>query len=181
MVRPPAGPNDDSIVIENLAPGRYWLRLSSSRGYIASATMGGVDLLHEPLVVGSGANMTVEVKMRDDNGEIDGTVPTLTALSGSSVAASPQGFATPEAWVYFVPLPSGPGHFQMQGVTGDGKVQSPPLAPGDYLVLAFATQQPFLPYRDREAMRAFESKGQLVHVGSGQKVSVQLQLIPNSN
>jgi hypothetical protein len=86
VVRPPAGPNDDSMVIENVAPGRYWLRLSSSRGYVASATMAGVDLLHEPLVVGSGSNMTVEVEMRDDVGEIDGTVPTLTALGGSSSA-----------------------------------------------------------------------------------------------
>ena len=43
------------MVIENLAPGRYRLRLSTTRGYVASATMNGIDLLHEPLVVAPGS------------------------------------------------------------------------------------------------------------------------------
>lgn len=176
-VRPPAGPNGDAMVIENVMPGRYWLRLSSSRGYVASATMGGVDLLHEPLVVGSGSNTTVEVEMRDDGGEIDGTVQTLTAPAGSSDATVQQGPPAPGAWVCFVPMAGGPGQFQMQGVNGDGKFQSPSMAPGDYMVLAFTNRQPNLPYRDSEAMRAYDSKGQVVHLAAGQKVSVQLQAI----
>ena len=52
------------------------------------------------------------------------------------------------------------------------------MTPGTYRVLAFANQQPNLPYRDAEAMRAYESKGQVVHLPAGQKTSVQLQLIP---
>jgi hypothetical protein len=53
------------------------------------------------------------------------------------------------------------------------------MPPGVYRVLAFANQQPNLPYRDAEAMRAYESKGQVVHLSAGQKASVQLQLIPS--
>lgn len=72
-LRPPTGPNDESLVLEDLAAGRYWLHLSTSRGYVASATMGGIDLLHEPFVVASGSNQPIEIKMRDDNAEIEGT------------------------------------------------------------------------------------------------------------
>jgi hypothetical protein len=180
-LRPPSGPNDDSIVVENVAPGRYWLRLSSSRGYVASATMGGVDLLHEPLVVGSGSNPTVEVEMRDDGGEIDGTVPKLTAPAGPSDSRAHDRSSIEESWVCFVPLPSGPGQFQALPVGGDGKFQSPAMAPGDYLVLAFPNRPQNLAYRDREAMRAYESKGQVIHLAAGQKVSVPLQVIADSD
>jgi hypothetical protein len=51
------------------------------------------------------------------------------------------------------------------------------MAPGTYRVLAFKNQQANLPYREADAMRAYESKGQVVHLSAGQKVSVQLQII----
>jgi hypothetical protein len=88
FLRPPTGPNDDSLVIENLASGRYWLRLSSSRGYVAAATMGGIDLLHEPLVVAPGSSTPIEITMRDDNAEIDGTVAGITARSMTTSATA---------------------------------------------------------------------------------------------
>jgi len=42
-------------------------------------------------------------------------------------------------------------------------------------VLAFAGAHPNLPYRDPEAMKAYETKGQVIHVESGQQVNLQLQ------
>jgi hypothetical protein len=51
------------------------------------------------------------------------------------------------------------------------------VAPGNYRVLAFKTRQPNLPYRDAEAMKAFDAKGQIVHFSAGQKTTVQLQTI----
>ena len=178
-VRPPTRPNDDSLVIENLEPGRYWLRLTSSRGYVASATSGGVDLLHEPIAVAPASTIPVEVTMRDDGGTIEGTIPTI-AQSGTKSGAS----LTPtwvQAWVYCVPRPNSPGQFETLGVSGDGKFQSQVLAPGDYLLLAFADRQEFLPYRDPEAMKTYESKGEVVHVSAGQTASVQLEVIPSKS
>ena len=49
-LRQPTGPNDESLVLENLTPGRYWLHLHPTRGYVVSATRDGVDLLRQPLV-----------------------------------------------------------------------------------------------------------------------------------
>jgi hypothetical protein len=175
--RQPTGQNDDALVLESLPPGRYWLQAYSSRGYVASANMGGVDLLHDPMVVAPGSSAPIEITMRDDTAELDGTVagitpPAITESTSSTFTRQP-----PQAWVYCVPAPDSPGQFRQVGISPDGKFNSPAMPPGVYRILAFASQQPNLPYRDAEAMRAYESKGQVVHLSGGQKASVQLQLI----
>jgi hypothetical protein len=176
-LRPPTGPNDESFVLQNVAPGRYWLRLHSSRGYVAAATMGGIDVLHQALIVSPGSSTPIEVTMRDDMAELDGTVAGITrpTVIGAKMShLMPQ----PQAWIYCVPLPDSSGQFQQIWVSPDGTINTSQMAPGAYRVMAFADQQPNLPFRDPEAMRAYESKGQVVHLSAGQKTSVQLQLIP---
>ncbi len=179
-LRPPTRPNDNSLVMENLPPGRYWLRLSTSRGYVAAATMGTTDLLREPMVVAPGSNTTIEIKMRDDGAELEGTLGNLSDEPSMTAGAVSTGMYLPKAWVYCVPLPDSAGQFQQLGVSADGTFTSPMMTPGDYRVLAFAKQQPNLPYRDPEAMRAYESKGPVIHLAAGQKATVQVQLIANS-
>jgi hypothetical protein len=174
----PTGPNDDSLVLEDVPPGRYWLRLYSSRGYVSSATMGGVDLLRQPLVVGSGSNAAIEITMRDDNAEVEGTVAGIAAASATAGRDYPENSA-PSAVLYWVPLPDSHGQFLEFETSHDGKFSSQTIVPGTYRVLAFKNRQPDLPYRDAEAMRAYETKGQVVHLSPGQKANVQLQIISN--
>jgi len=169
--RPPLGPNDESLVIDGIAPGRYWIRLHSARGYIAAATMGSTDVLHQPVAIGTGSTASVDVVLRDDYATIDGSV------SGVGPAPLTVGPWTALAWISCVPLPDSPGEFQQVPIQSDGKFDFT-LPPGSYRVLAFQLQHPNLPYRDPEAMRAFENKGQVIHVEGNQKVSLQLQLIP---
>jgi hypothetical protein len=54
------------------------------------------------------------------------------------------------------------------------------VAPGVYRVIAFRSRKSDLPYRDAEAMKAYETKGQVVHFAPGQKVTLQLQAISDS-
>ena len=169
-IRPPNRPNDDVLVMENLMPGRYWLQLDTGRGYVAAATMGGVDLLHEPLVVGSGSSASIEIRMRDDGAELTGTV---AGMSASPPISGDAGLR--EVWVYCVPLPDSPGRFQNLTST-DGTFTFAMMPAGSYRVLAFATPQEQLPYRDPEAMRVYESKGEIIHLSAGQKASVQVQV-----
>jgi hypothetical protein len=115
--------------------------------------------------------------MRDDGGKIEGTIPAIAQVAAP--ADSP--FTRSQAWVYCVPHASNAGQPHPLGVTPEGKFLSPALAPGDYLLLAFAEPQPYLPYRDSEAMKAYEVKGQIVHLSAGQTASVQLQLITSEN
>jgi hypothetical protein len=174
--RPPTGPNDDSMVFENLTPGRYWLRLNASRGYVAAATMGGVDLLHEPLVVAAGSSTPIDIRLRDDTAEIDGTVTGMTTdpNTGPGTPATP-------VFLYCVPLPDSSGQYQQLGASvPDGTFMSDRMAPGTYRVLAFKNQQPRLPYRDAEAMKAFDTLGPVVHLSPGQKTTVQVPIISSS-
>jgi hypothetical protein len=174
-IRPPTGSNDDSLVIEDLSPGRYWLRLHTSRGYIASATQGSTDLLRQPLKIDSSTATPIEVRVRDDVAELDGTVATLALQSAT---APGDGSAEAAAvWIYLVPLPGGSGEFREITTSSGSEFTSPRMAPGDYRVLAFSTAQPHLAYRDAEAMKAYESKGPVVHLTAGQKTTVQVETI----
>lgn len=179
-LRPPSSSKDQSLVLENLAPGRYWLRLTPSRGYVASATLGATDLLREPLVIGSGSNASIEIKMRDDGAEIEGKITGVTGVPEASSQAASSRVHTPQAWVYCVPLPDSHGEVHQAPVSSDGAFSFSMLAPGSYRVLAFSGQQPELPYRDPEAMRPYETKGQVIQVTAGQKAKMQLQLISST-
>ena len=172
-LRPPMHPNDEAMVFENLLPGKYWFRPGSNRGYVAAATMGTTDLLHEPLTVVAGSTGVIDVKMRDDFAEIDGTV---TGISTESIPAPET--TSSSIYVYCVPLPDGPGQFQQLGTSSsDGKFMSDRMAPGAYRILAFRSPQPRLPYRDLDAMKAYESLGPVVHLSPGQKTTVQVPII----
>ncbi len=178
QIRPPTGPNDDSMILENLPPGRYWLRLNSSRGYVASATLGGVDLLHEPLVVGAGSGLPIEVKLRDDFAEMEGSVAEMStgSTTNGTVASRPYSSGV---WVYCFPLPDSGGQFQQLEVSTDGKF-SLKMVPGSYRILAFNARQLNLPYRDATAMRPYETKGEVVHLIAGQKATLQVHLTSSS-
>lgn len=178
QIRPPTGANDVAMVLENLAPGRYWLRFHANRGYVAAATMGGVDVLREPLIVTRGSNTPIEITMRDDFAEIEVSAPNDAPNSElASGTGAPYRSWRPTAVVYCVPLPDGPGEFTQLGFARtetETKFVSQNIAPGDYRVLAFKTDQPNLPYRDAESMKAYEAKGPVVHLTAGQKATIQL-------
>jgi hypothetical protein len=84
------------------------------------------------------------------------------------------------AYVYCIPEPDSPGQFQQIQVSADGKFTSQMMAPGSYRVLAFSRRQPNLPYRDVDAMRDYDTKGQVIHLVAGQKESLQLHVFSSS-
>jgi hypothetical protein len=175
-LRPPTGPNDNSMVLEDIAPGRYWLRTRAGRGYVASATTGGIDLLRQPFAVGLGTTVPIDITLRDDNAEIEGSVAGITPIAAPSESLGGRRWS-PSAHIYCVPLPDSPGQFLELSASLDGTFDYQTVAPGTYHVMAFKNRQPELPYRDPEAMKAYDSKGQVVRVSAGEKASVQLQLV----
>ncbi|HXZ41343.1 MAG TPA: hypothetical protein VEG68_11440 [Terriglobales bacterium] len=182
-LRGPSGPEDESLVIDNVRPGRYWVRINSSRGFAASVTCGGIDLQRQPLVIGLGGSTSpIEVTMRDDGAEIEGTVEGMAKPVSEAGASQPQTWLQPElqAHVYLVPAPDSSGEFREAWVSPEGKFTLQQVPPGVYRVLAFDRAQPELEYRNADAMRAYESKGQAVSLVAGQKQQLQLQMISTS-
>ncbi|HYL14531.1 MAG TPA: hypothetical protein VEV41_15920 [Terriglobales bacterium] len=191
-LRPPTNPKDDTLALENVHPGRYWVRFDAARGYVASATSGAVDLLQQPLLVAlGGATSAIEVTLRDDGAEIDGVVEGADAPASGTENPESSGLVTmgapsfsllysPAAHVYCVPVGDSSGQFREFWVGQDGKFNSPLLAPGAYRVLAFDHAQDQLEYHNTEAMLAYDSKGQLVSLVAGQKEYLRLRPMTTS-
>jgi hypothetical protein len=172
-LRPPKNSNDDSLVIENVFPGRYRVQATSSIGFVASVVSGGTDLRREPLVVGPGATLPpIEITVRDDGAQIDGTAvaPSDPAHSG----ASPQGIA---GTVYFIPVSNGGGAFTQTWLSQEGAFHVEQLPPGEYRVLAFDRQQPDLEYERDEVLSRFDSRSQVIRATAGEKQHVRVPLI----
>jgi len=174
-LRPPSGPEDDSLVIEGTPPGRYWVKVDTSRGFASAISSGTTDLQHHPLIVGpGGSSAPIEITMRDDTAEIDGTVESLAASPTGSSSQVSEGSS---AHLYCIPLPDSSGEFKDIWVQADGKFGPQQMPPGTYRVLAFDRPQPDLEYRNPEAMKAYDAKGQLVRLIAGQKEHLHLQLV----
>jgi hypothetical protein len=179
-LRPPQGKDDASMVIPDVPPGRYWLRLLASRGYVASATAEGVDLLREPLTVLPGNSPAIDINMRDDFAELEGTFTNIGAGTKTATSVGDRLSSRSSAYIYMVPLPGEPGQFRQFGEDTEGEFDFQNVAPGKYLVLAFDKQQFNLPYRDSETMRNYESKGRTVRLTAGQKEKLELPIISSS-
>jgi hypothetical protein len=176
-LRLPDGSKDDTLAIDGVSAGVYWVRVSSSRGYPASVRSGNLDLQRQPLVVGvGGAASPIEITMRDDTAEISGTVSGMVqpAQEARGTASYP---AQTRAVIYFFPLPDSSGDLMKVPVQPDGSFVAPNVVPGAYRLLAFDREQTELDNLNPEAMQACDSKGPVVRVIGGQKERVTLQLI----
>lgn len=186
-LRPPTSSSDDSLVLEDAGPGRYWVHVGSARGYVQSITSANRDLLREPLTISSGAPAPIEITMRDDFATIEGLVEGVNSKlpggGGNGVAvreiSSQSGEPSPSAYVLCIPLPDGAGQFQQFGASPDGTIRGSSMAPGTYRVLAFAHRHDNFAYRDPQVLKAYESFGQVVTLAPGQTQHVELQLVPD--
>lgn len=167
---PKAG--DDSLTIDGVAPGRYWVKVNTSKGYAASITSGALDLQHQPLVVGvAGTTSPIEITLRDQTAELDGAV---NVQNGDSQSVDQAAGSLSNAHIYLVPLPESSGEFRDSVAAADGSFQFQ-MPPGTYRALAFASDQQ-LPYRDPEAMRVYDSAGIVLDLEPGQKQKIQLHV-----
>jgi len=170
-LRNPNGKGNEDLVVENAREGKYRVWVMPNRGYVASATSGGVDLLHKPLVVGAGgASAPIEITLRDDTATLDGTVSPIPPTGGEP---NPYGGVS----VFCFPIESGVGRL-VQGFAGvDGTFSMQNLPPGRYLVLAFPTPYQNLEYRNEEVLRQYESKGTIVTLEAGQRAEVKVSVL----
>jgi hypothetical protein len=177
-LRQPTGPEDESLVLENVKPGRYWVRVDSPRGFAASIKCGETDLLHHPLVVPAGGSSDpIELTMRDDGAQIDGIIENVPTIPGRSLIQAAQ--MPPH--VYLIPSQDSTGQFREIWVSPDGKFSSQQIPPGDYQVLAFDRPLPELEYRNEEAMRKYHSQEKTIRLVAGQKEELRLHMISGSD
>lgn len=174
-LRQPSGPEDESLILEHVKPGRYWVHADSARGFAASIKCGEMDLLHHPLVVPAvGSTDPIELTLRDDGAQIDGSIENVPTIPGPSLAPTAQ--TSPH--IYLLPLADSTGQFREVWASPDGKFSLGQIPPGDYQVLAFDRPQPELEYRNEEAMRKYDSRE--IRLLPGQNLHLQLHMILGS-
>jgi hypothetical protein len=175
-LRPPKNQEDESLVFGNARPASYRLRMGCNpAGYVAGVSSGGRDSLRQPLVVGLGAAVPpLEITIRDDGAQVQGSIenwprqpqntPMRNLLRSNSAVA------------LFLPTPDSTGQFCQAWVNPDGDFSLPQVAPGDYRVIAFDHMPEELEYGNAEAMKKYESKGQVLRLVAGQKEHLRLRL-----
>jgi hypothetical protein len=187
-LQPARGANDDSWSMTGIIPGRYWVQAQGMRGYIASMSAAGVDLMRDPLVAGPGGTTPpIEVTLRNDGATLK---VTLAASDNPSTAT----FAT--AFVYIIPdfdfvgpisqltVTNNPGAglsasvgFSTIGPVAISDSMVSGLAPGSYHVYTFATPHD-LEYRNPEAMQAYSAQSQAVTLTAHDTTSLEVKLPP---
>lgn len=178
-LRPPMGPDDESLVFENVLPGRYWVHVETRVGYVASIRSESTDLQHLPLEVGFGASPPqIELSVRDDGADVQGSVAGLTNSGnrGGAFHFSAQTGGFVYGFVYIVPTTDS-GQMKMTGLGPDGNFRVQQLPPGTYRVLAFEHQRPELEFANQDLMSRYDSKAQVISVVAGQSENLQLSLI----
>jgi hypothetical protein len=186
-LRPPTREKNNSLAFDAIPPGRYWVHVYPAPGFPSAVSSGGIDLLHHALTVTEGSSAPIEITMRNEAAEIDGTVEgfsnVLEKTQGGNESASGSADSVPYhslPYVYCIPLPDGNGQFAQTPVGRDGHFNLIDVAPGTYRLLVFPRQQPELEYENPETMKSYESKGIVVRVVAGQKEHVRIPMISPS-
>jgi hypothetical protein len=180
-IQPPKNPEDETLVFTNVSPGSYWVRAAGVTpwGYMAAVSSGGNDLLRQPLVVGFGAaTPPIEITIRDDGAQIDGSVENWRKEERPAVI---HGFSrSGQAVVVLLPIADSTGQFRQTWISSNGDFNLPQVPPGEYRVIAFDRWPEDLEYENAEAMQKYESKGQLLRVVAGQNEHLHLALSSGS-
>jgi hypothetical protein len=175
-IQPPKSPEDETILFTNVSPGSYRVRAGESPwGYTSAVSSGGNDLLRQPLVVALGAAPPpIEITIRDDGAQINGSVENWRKEERPTVIRSVS--RNGQGAVIFLPIADSTGQFRQTWISSNGDFNLSQLPPGEYRVIAFDHRPEDLEYESAEAMRKYQSKGQLLRVVAGQNEHLRLSL-----
>lgn len=150
-----------SAAIEDVPPGTYSVEASAQfPGYIADLRCGSVDLLRDDLTIAPGASSpAIQVTVRDDGAELDGTV----TQNGRPIGAG--------VMIYSVDDPKRSTETHAE----QGSFSVPNLPPGTYQVFATGDATD-LEFTNPAAMEKFLTHATSVTLGRREKSTVQLQV-----
>lgn len=177
------GGDDSSWMLENVAPGKYWVQTYANQSYVASISAGGTDLARNPLAIGpGGASSPIDIVLRNDMATLSVRVkdassqPMNSAQSTNGFILNPSMIQAPLGYLYLVPQFDTSSVVQ-EAVPLQQTMNIPSLQPGTYRVLAL--DRPFdLEYRNPKALEAYAGKGQTVTLEPNGTTTIDVEIMP---
>ncbi len=146
---------------QNVQPGTYLVNYNPFGDlYVASARFGTTDLLREKLAVAKSTGQSIDIVLRDDGGNLNGTI-----TSGDHGVGG---------FLVLVPENGSPRLEQRSSEKGQFALRQ--LRPGSYSILAFDTISD-LEYSNPEALEPYMSHAAHIDVTANQEATVTVELI----
>jgi protocatechuate 3,4-dioxygenase beta subunit len=159
---------DGSFVIKNVPEGVYKPHVFAGWDcFVKSARYGSADVTDRGLIVHSGLDASLELRMSCRSARIEGVVLTGDSLpaAGVYVVAIPEAPLRDEKWKYRAEVTDQNGRFVLRG-----------LLPGEYRVFSWDSADDFDWY-DVEQIKPYESRGVSISVQEGDRKTLQLNVI----
>lgn len=165
---------DGSFEWKDVMPERYFIQLSEASAtadcFLKSVAVNGRDVSESGFNLGSGM--------------------TMVDLVASTNGASVEGIATnaagdPVADAVLVAVPEGrlrrlPDHYRRSTSDQSGHFRVRGLPPGDYTIFAWESVEGEA-YFNSDFIRNYEGQGKALHMSEGERVSLQVKVIPESD
>ncbi len=163
---------DGTFAFQNLAADEYTFSVVglSEDCYLKAARLGGVDVLERGVDLARGdVPGALDVLLSAGGGSVEGSVlrDNQQAAAGATVVLVPDGGARRSRLDLFQSASADDaGRFVLRGIP-----------PGDYRLFAWEDVEPGA-WLDRDFMRDYEGRGEILSVGERGRYSPQLKLIP---
>jgi hypothetical protein len=180
--RPEGATDGDLFEMDNVLPGRYWVRADVFQTYVSSMTSGATDLTREPLTIGpGGSSEPIEITLRNDTGTIECTVDSAGSGDGTAgvgAAGGPNGDIgeVKQIFAYAIPQSGSAGRIPQAFGRMDGKFEFHAVPPGTYTVVAFDGRHE-IDTDDRDELARIAAQGKTVTVDAGGTAEVEVKAI----
>lgn len=179
--RPEGATDGDLFEMDNIVPGRYWVRGDAFEAYVSSITSGSTDLTREPLTIGpGGTSEPIEITLRNDTGTIACTVDPAESGDGATVgdggAAGAGSGEVKQIFAYAIPQFGSVGRIPQAFRRMDGTYEFHAVAPGTYTVVAFDGRHE-IDTDDRDELARIAAQGKTATVEPGGTAEVEVKAI----
>jgi hypothetical protein len=162
---PAARVNDDgSFLVENVSLDRYDVTVTLPPGYYLKAIRAGLDLTR-------GASEPIEIVVSPHAGQVTGVVQNQQIkqpAAGAIMALIPQEKERRERGTFY----------RTATADQEGRFSLDNISPGEYKVFAWEQIEEDGAYMDPDFIKPLEDKGRPVTIREGDKVEIQLNVIP---